>query len=349
MKIPKARKLNSGTWFIQLRLGGKSMSVNAATEKECTRKAQLIKAQYLAEHSQDKNLTNELTLGQMLDNYIKKKRTSASPATIRGYTIIRNNRLAEYMDTPIKSIRNWQALYDSESDNYSPKTMLNEWSLIKSAYKYATGKTLPELEEKPILKKEHAFLEPEEITKYVSSLKGTKAEIPALLALHSLRASEIADLTWKDIDFEKETIFVNGAAVFDEKNTLIHKESNKTDTSRRYVPILIPELKTALLSEKQDSGYVVCAMPNTVFRWIAASYAAADVPAVGVHGLRHSFASLCYALEVPIKITMAIGGWKNYQTVLNIYTHLDRKNVGRHVEKLKEFYAKKPDNPPGVS
>ena len=45
MKIPKARKLPSGTWHIQLRLGGESITVNARTEKECVRQAQIIKAE----------------------------------------------------------------------------------------------------------------------------------------------------------------------------------------------------------------------------------------------------------------------------------------------------------------
>lgn len=350
MKVPKARKLSSGTWFIQLRLGGESITVNAPTEKECTRKAQLIKARYLAEHPRDSKIAVDLTLGQMLDAYIaKKKKANASPATIRGYNIIRKNRLQDYMDKPVKSIKNWQALYDSESEKYSPKTMLNEWSLIRSAYKSATGENLPDIEEKQIIKKEHAFLEPEEITKYVAYVKDDKAAIPALLALHSLRASEIADLRWQDIDFKKETIFVNGAAVFNEENKFVHKEANKTDDSRRYVPILIPELKEALLKARQPEGYVVTVMPNTVYRQIDASYEKAGVPAVGVHGLRHSFASLCYSLEIPIKITMSIGGWKNYNTVLDIYTHLDRKNVGKHVGKLREFYAKKPDDESGNS
>lgn len=349
MKVPKARKLSSGTWFIQLRLNGESITVNAPTEKECTRKAQLIKARYLAEHEHNKPLPSDLTLGQMLDNYIKKKRSSVSPSTIRGYNVIRNNRLKEYMDKPLRSIKDWQALYDSEADKLSAKTLLNTWSLIKSAYKSETGQELPKIEKKPRIKQEHAFLEPAEITRFVSVVKDTKAAIPALLALHSLRASEISDLRWEDIDFEEERIFINGAAVLDEHNKLVHKKENKTDASRRYVPFLIPELKEALLLKKKSSGYIVPDLPSAVYHWIDDAYELAGVPHVGVHGLRHSFASLCYSLDVPVKVTMSIGGWKNYQTVMDIYTHLDQKNIGKHVDKLREFYAKKPGKESGNS
>ena len=51
MKVPEPRKLQSGTWFIQLRLGGVSVPVSATTKKECIRQAQLIKA----EHQSGKN------------------------------------------------------------------------------------------------------------------------------------------------------------------------------------------------------------------------------------------------------------------------------------------------------
>lgn len=35
MKVPKPRKLTSGTWFIQMRLGGESVPVSAATRTGC--------------------------------------------------------------------------------------------------------------------------------------------------------------------------------------------------------------------------------------------------------------------------------------------------------------------------
>jgi hypothetical protein len=46
MKVPEPRKLKSGTWFIQMRLGGESVPVSAATRTECIRQAEKIKADY---------------------------------------------------------------------------------------------------------------------------------------------------------------------------------------------------------------------------------------------------------------------------------------------------------------
>jgi Site-specific recombinase XerD len=51
---------------------------------------------------------------------------------------------------------------------------------------------------------------------------------------------------------------------------------------------------------------------------------ALDLPLVGIHGLRHSFASYMYALGVSAKIAMEIGGWSDDRTMVKIYTHVSQ-------------------------
>ena len=54
MKIPKAKKMSSGNYFIRLRLGGEEICITEPTEKECIRQAQFIKSEYLNQsHSYD--------------------------------------------------------------------------------------------------------------------------------------------------------------------------------------------------------------------------------------------------------------------------------------------------------
>ena len=48
MKVPEPRKLPSGSWFIQLRLGGESIPVSSTSKQVCIKEAQAIKAEYLA-------------------------------------------------------------------------------------------------------------------------------------------------------------------------------------------------------------------------------------------------------------------------------------------------------------
>jgi hypothetical protein len=76
MKVPAPRKLPSGSWFIQLRLGGESIPVTAATAKDCTREAAAIKAEWLARKrlpEKPEEPEQEPTLTVSIDEYIKRK------------------------------------------------------------------------------------------------------------------------------------------------------------------------------------------------------------------------------------------------------------------------------------
>jgi hypothetical protein len=65
-------------------------------------------------------------------------------------------------------------------------------------------------------------------------------------------------------------------------------------------------------------------------------------PKGGLHLLRHSFASLCFYLDVPILVTCRIGGWSDYHTVMNIYTHLEKAKLSAENDKLSAFFGQKP-------
>ena len=93
---PKARKLSSGNWFIQLRLGGESIPVTARTEKECIRRAQYVKAEYQAGKRKAPEPKGP-TLGEAIDAYIARRDAVLSPSTIRGYKCIRKSRFSAVM------------------------------------------------------------------------------------------------------------------------------------------------------------------------------------------------------------------------------------------------------------
>ena len=340
MKVPKPRKLPSGTWFINLRLGGANIPVSADTEKACRDKAALIKAEHNA--GKKRIAKSELTLREALSRHIEKKEKAArSPETIRSYEVIKENRFQSAMDKRVSTINNWQELYDIDASHLSAKTMSNTWMLIKSACKSECGIELPEIEVKEIKRKGRPFLEPEEITAFVKAIKGSKYEIPMLLELSSCRASEVSGLDWKDVDLKNNRIYINGAIVRDKDNKYVEKTDNKTAESTRYVPIFIPELKAALEAVPDKTGKVVKARANTIYRNVNRICEGAGLPTIGNHGLRHSFASLCYSLGVPIKITMQIGGWSDYNTVMKIYTHLSKRDVGKYTQDLTNFFAEK--------
>lgn len=337
MKVPKPRQLDSGTYFIQLRLGGKSIPVSAETASECTIKAQLIKAEHMAGKHDPEKLTANLTLGKAIDNYISNKSNTLSPSTLRGYRTIRNNYMSSVMYKKLKSIRNWQAVMNEEAQIRAPKTVRNTWRFVCSVLR-ENGIEPPKIVLPQVVPNEHPWLEPEQLKTFIAALDGQPHEIPALLALHGLRRSEIMALTWDKIDLKNNTIKVSGAAVFDENQKLVQKATNKNKSSARMVPIMIPALREALAAVKPKKGLLVTCNPNTIWARINRTCEANGLPPVGVHGLRHSFASLAYHLGWSEQQTMEVGGWSDTATMHRIYTHLASADRLKARNTMAAFY-----------
>lgn len=343
MIVPKAKKLKSGTWFIYLRLGGEGVSITGGTEKECVHKAELAKAQYLVDRKKQdrkpRQKKSALTLRQAVDKYIAVKKTSLSPSTIRNYRLIQNNRFQDYMDKPIDSIKDWQEVYNSEVGKIKPKTLKNAFGLIKSVYLYTYGVPMPRVETQPVPKVDRPFLDAEQIKLFLKAVKGDTCEIPALLALSSLRCSEILALRWENVDLKKKTILVSGALVRDEDGKMINKATNKTDASHRYVPIFIPQLYDALKAVDEKQGRVADISPHGLYAAINRVCDKAGLPHTGVHGLRHSFASLAAVhLKLPEETTMAIGGWSDFTTMRKIYTHVSQRDMNEQTKMVEQFF-----------
>jgi len=335
MKIPAPRKLPSGNWFIQLRLGGESIPITETTDKKCLATARLIKSEYLAGRRVKQT---DITLKQAIDKYIESRSNTLSPSTLRGYYAIRNLRFKDVMEIPLDKINDWQSICNSEASKCSPKSLKNAWFFVASVLRYSDIH-VPRIILPPVVKKERPYLEPEQIPLFIEAIKGTPCEIPALLALHSLRSSEICALTWNNIDLKNMRILVSGAAVYGENHKLILKDSNKNYSSQRYIPIMIDNLREALENNENKNGLVIKDTPKMIYEHINKVCAENGFPKVGIHGLRHSFASLAYHLGVPEKIAMQIGGWKDHETMRKIYIHLSQKDVDKYGNEIKNFYT----------
>lgn len=243
------------------------------------------------------------------------------------------------MSRPVNTYdeKGWQRLVNQEAKLVSAKTLQNAWGFISSVIREETEKqysvSLPQVISEP-----REYLEPEQIQEFISAVENTKYKIPGLLALCSLRRSEIMALTWKDIDLEKGLIYVKGAVVPDEHNKMVKKKENKNTTSRRTVPIMIPQLAEALNAVEYKEDAVVRMHPSSAARGVNAICKKKGLPLVGMHGLRHSFASLAYHLKMPEKVAMEIGGWADDATMRKIYTHVAKSDIRKYQNAMADFY-----------
>lgn len=343
MKIPTPRQLPSGSWYIQLRLGGESIPITTATRRECVSQAQIIKADYLAGRSIKKKTlppAPEMTLRELIDAYIQKYKPVLSPSTVRGYCVIRDNRFQRHMDTQLRDLPDWQQIINEEAGKCAAKTLKSAWSLVRSSLIDA-GQPAPTVTLPPVPGKERPFLTAEEVRRLVAAVHGSQMEIPVLLGLHGLRRSEIAALDWRQIDLKAGTIRVEGALVPNETGEYVKKATTKTDASRRTVPIMIPELRAALeaVSKSDRTGPVVRCHINSIYKAVNSICKREGLPQIGAHGLRHSFASLGHFVGVPEHEMQILGGWKDAGTMKKIYEHIENDALLRSENAIAKFFA----------
>lgn len=343
MKVPKAEKMSSGNWYIRLRLGGESINVTAPTEKACTREAAAIKAEYLAgKRTPPDETAKEVspTLSEAIDKYISVRTNKLSPSTIRGYRMIQKNRFKALMGRRVDEIKpsEWDGIVNDEAALCSVKTLKNAYMFIRGVIHAETGQ-LPPMVSMPVsVPAKYIFLEPEQIKVFVQAVKDTRYAVPALLALSSMRISEIYALRWENIPKNAYFIRISGAVVLNENNKFQWKKANKNASSARPVPVLIPELRAALERDRKPSGPVVEVSQNRCRLAIKKICADNQLPPVTIHGLRHSFASLAYYLQVQERWSMEFGGWSDPGTMRKIYTHIAQSDVRRCQNAMADFY-----------
>lgn len=339
MSYPVAKQLKSGAWTCRVRVNGEDVSITKQIKKEAEKEAYEIKIGIIEIR---KHPVSSITVGEVVDRYIQYKSglPKTSPSTIRGYTIIRRTRFPKLMMQEIGSLDESDVQFAIDHEQASEKTIKNAWYLVHAAILWETKRDLRcKLPKVP--KNDLAFLTADEIGIFVKAIYGTPIELPALLGLHSLRRSEIEALRWRDIDQENGIIRVCGSAVYNEQNKLVYKETTKTSASRRDVTIVIPRLLELVQGEHDPDGLVSEFYPNTLQRMVNRICMQNNLPEIGTHGLRRSFASLGYRLRIPEKVIAAQGGWDDLQTMHNFYIKIGEKEREESINLMKNFYSEK--------
>ena len=328
VKVPPP-KHNSKAWYNRIMVGDERVYISAKTEDEYYAKARAAKANLIEiEKSRPK-----LSLGTAIDNYIKDNDAVLSPSTVNAYKSYRKTRFKKYMEKDVSEI-NWQRMVNEEAKLVKPKTVHNAWRLVTGALSHANVEFTPvNLPQK--VKAERQWLDYDQIKTFCGVIKGKPYELGALLALNGLRRSELLHLTADDVDTDNGIIHVRGASVIGLNNKLTDKQTNKNQTSTRDVHIVIPRLNELIRGKE---GRLITTNPTTLYGLINGLCEKHGLPQVGVHGLRHSFASLAYHLNWSEATTMREGGWSNPDTVHRIYTHLANADANADIERMKQFF-----------
>lgn len=322
---PKPTLLPSGCWRCQVMANGKRESVTADTPELAHAKAIALKAELIAAEARlDRQ---NITLDDAITKYIEDRRAVLSPSTVRSYKETQKNRIQALLKMRVTDIDETAlqiAIGTEAKAGKSTKTIRNDITLAVSVISLYKPVNTKQLKFPQRIKKEHRFLETKEIVALISACVGEPAEIPILLALWlGLRRSEILGLFWDCVDFDRKTISVHRTLVRDDTGSHVIKDFTKNESSRRVVscPDYIldklrayPGERSGRVFKTNDTSFIYDNLKDICDR--------EGITFPGVHGLRHTNATVMLSLGIMDKYAMARGGWSTDYTMKSVYQHL---------------------------
>lgn len=149
-----------------------------------------------------------------------------------------------------------------------------------------------------------------------------------------MRISELINLTWQNVDIKNKKLHIVGDV--------------KTPHSNRTVPIFEPNLKILKALNKKrvkniepDLDFVFLYQGEKCNPNILAKRRYEYCEMCGFdftfHQCRHTFATILYNASVDIKQAQEWLGHSNFNTTMNIYTHLNEQNKITSTDKVNEY------------
>ena len=253
----------------------------------------------------------------------------------------------------------------------SEQTVLHYHNLLHSMFEYAIKQELFEFNpmqrvDRPTVKRYSAeFYSAEEVQTLLAFAKDDPLYIPIVLAVYcGLRRSEALGMSWSNIDFEENKIYVKQKVVELTKNGKKYiqiSEDLKTESSRR-VFAMHPDVRKILLEHKEQQEMyrkqfkrsyskkyldMVCVdqmgmllRPNFVTEHFAVLLNKHGLRKIRFHDLRHTCASLLVALGENMKVIQAYMGHSTMSVTADIYSHLDVSATSVASMKLASLISK---------
>ncbi len=304
-------------------------------------------------------LSSDMLFADYLLEWLEIAKGRLAIATYSSYTSIIKNPLEPYFRKKKLTLRELEArhlqmFYSEMLKKVKSNTVIHYHAVIHSALKYAvkTDMLVQNVADKVDRPKKNdfqpVFLSADEMQKMFEALRGTKLELPVLVAaFYGFRRGEVMGLKWDAIDFERGTISIKRTittVMEDGVYREVEQQSAKTKSSLRTLPLvgsfreIFMQVKQAQEVNKQVCGncynyeYDGFVFVDEMGYRMRLDYLTSEFPKflkrhglkrMRFHDLRHSCASLLLANGVPLKHIQEWLGHSDFTTTANIYAHLD--------------------------
>lgn len=340
-KLPTPQQLPSGSWRCQVTVDGKRVSVIAETPQEAQAKAVAVKAGLIEEKKTKKG---KMTLDEAITKYIEDRRAVFSPATIKGYDSIRRNRFPALMKMDVLDIdkQDLQRAISDDAPHCSYKTLKNSVGLVYSVISQYKDISTRGLKYPQNIKKEHTYLDTAQIVALIEAVRGDIAEVPILLAVWlGLRQSEIFGLHWEAVDFENKKISIERTVVQNEHSQYVEKPETKNTSSRRVLSCpdyILDKISQMQPNKELRTGRMFRMHPTQIYYRLKKISESAGIPFVGIHGLRHTNASVMLSLGIVDKVAMQRGGWSTDVTMKRVYQHVFSADKATADDVINDYF-----------
>lgn len=388
MKHGEGRIDNSkGTWYYVKRINGKYKWYNLQLKgtKSNERQAEKL-AREILKNIQNNRLASDMSFVDYLNYWIKTKENVIKPSTYEAYTIALNSKVMPYFkqqnykmcelkEKHFTEFYKYLKLYGHKNGSgLSRKSVKNIKGILTKALddaikedlifnNFALSCDFPTFEND--IKEDDVIFNAEEITALLKLMKEKYhyLYIPLLLLAHTgIRRGELLTITWNDVNFEKNTIYVNKSRTGTTGKVSKLTTTPKSETSTRQIPLTGIVLET-LKSEyecritmanflKENVGDVLNSpivlnslgmpwkSPNGIDKIYKKVLERHGFRYCTLHGIRKSVATLLHENDVSVNEISKLLGHAHVSTTEKNYIKKSRKVRTETTDKLASLYEK---------
>ena len=361
-----------------------SKVVTCDTVRECLEEMNKIERNLIKQKAIENNKTLASAMYDWLNNI--KKNTLKPQSFKRLQSTIKNqiddNLIGGFPYQTIESNNIQDLLNNLNNEEFSHSTIKKTYDCLNDFYRYISAKdkidnpmllvTMPTVSNIKKETKTVEFFEQSDIDKFIAecSVKFNTGKLKykygyaiAANIYLGMRAGELLALQWKDIDFEKNTIYVSKTLIeinnpeYDEEHPELMREQgikkvkfvvqqSTKKSKNRYVPVN-SKAKALLELHKQNSQYTeqddyVISTSNrktTTIKNLSDTIKAIEINAEtdtqssGTHIIRHTCASLYFRKGVPIETICTILG-NTREVCEKTYIHFIEEQLKEAASKI---------------
>ena len=295
------------------------------------------------------------------------EKTALSPSTIKRVVGCKSvvystaAKVSDALGAPLETLFRRE---DSQAVKLAAKTVRHYHAFISSVLEravkwgYLTENPCKRVDPPKLERRSIKCLNKEEARRFLQCLAGENVEKQAIfytLLFTGVRRGELLGLEWTDVDFEEKTLIIQRSSLYTQAKG-VFTDTTKNESSQRTISIS-PELIEVLRRHKAEQDNMRCQLgdawihsnrlfvewngapmspnkPYNILRRLLAKY---KLPAVSLHSLRHTNATLMIAAGTDIKTTASRLGHSQTSTTMNIYVHQLRSSNELAADNLSKM------------